>query len=195
MSKQGHSNFKLLSLALTWSIVACGGDERRPGSSGNGEGLAPGETHCLGAVCGAGQYCEGGAVCIPGCTSDANCLEGVHCVNVDEFSHVGTCDSAPPTPTTDTPEREASCDGYAAHAKACGLLASEAEAIRQVCGQADLPTKQAMIACNASESCQELLACSGLQCFTSSDCPSSAPHCVLRTEVVDPFTDIPYHCR
>lgn len=50
-----------------------------------------------------------------------------------------------------------------------------------------------MIACNTAESCAEFEACSGVECFDDGDCGSG--HCLLRSEVVDPFTDVPYTCQ
>ena len=196
------TRLSVATLATSALVAACGGTETNPGgrpTGGSTSAQRTGETKCLSAVCGAGQYCEGGAICVPGCTSSANCLAGTECVDVDDFTHVGTCESGtsqpPPPPPPPPPKRDATCDGYATHAKECGLLASEAEAIRQSCDQMDAQTKTALVSCNASETCSELMGCSGVQCFEDEHCPPAKPDCVLRTEVVDPLTDQPYHCR
>jgi hypothetical protein len=71
----------------------------------------------------------------------------------------------------------------------------EAEAIRQVCEDLSADEQEAMIACDASESCGELRACSGVECFRDADCADDdKPHCLLREEVVDPFADVPFSC-
>ena len=161
--------------------------------------LKPGESTCATAVCEAGQFCEAGEFCSNGCVSDANCLAGVKCVDINPGSHIGVCANGS-NPASEgegegEPPPDNTCDGYATHAQQCGLRASEAEGIRQTCDQASANTKRAMIACNASTSCGEFLSCSGLQCFQDSDCPSTASHCLQRSEVTDPFHDVPYHCR
>jgi hypothetical protein len=161
--------------------------------------LKDGESTCATGVCEPGQFCQAAEFCSNGCVSDANCLTGVKCVDINPGSHVGVCENGNNPAGEGEGEGETppdnTCDGYATHAQQCGLRASEAEGIRQVCDQASANTKSAMIACNASTTCSEFLSCSGLQCFQDSDCPSSASHCLQRSEVVDPFNDVPYHCR
>jgi hypothetical protein len=75
------------------------------------------------------------------------------------------------------------------------MLASEAEALRQSCDQLDADSKRALVACNAAESCGELLSCSGVECFTDAQCPPASPSCLRPAQVVDPFNDVPYTCR
>ena len=158
--------------------------------------LGDGQTACNNTVCAAGQYCFGPDLCVNGCTSDANCLDGTACVDINETTGEGVCENGTNDPG-DEGEGEAvvddTCDGYADHARACGLLASETAAIKLSCDQASADVQDAMIACNASTSCAEFRSCSGVECFSDDDCDGG--HCLQRSEVVDPFADFPYTCR
>lgn len=182
----------LLVLA-SFALANCGGKTVGSADSGETSTARTGYTNCASGRCSPGQYCSTNLVCLNGCVSDLNCLSDAKCVEISSVSGEGVCESSPPT--TILPPRDATCDSYAAHAQECGLLASEAEAIRQVCDQLDVGTKQALAACNASESCAELLSCSGLQCFNDGQCPPASPDCVTRDEVVDPLDDVLHTCR
>lgn len=193
--RHAHTPYAIFATALALALAACGGPDERTGPGG---GARTGYTSCSGTQCAPGQYCDTGLFCVNGCVSDLNCLPDARCVNVSSVSGAGICEAATtspnPTPVT-PPARDASCDGYAAHARECGMLASEAEALRQSCDQLDADSKRALVACNAAESCAELLSCSGVECFTDAQCPPASPRCLGRAQVVDPFNDVPYTCR
>ena len=158
-----------------------------------------GFTECNGVQCQPGQYCFGGGICANGCLSSVNCAEGQECRDDGGGDNAGVC-ADPDGPAGGEGEGEgegddpATCDGYATHAQSCGLRASEAEAIRQQCDQLTADQQSALIACNASESCSEFESCSGVQCFVDADC-GAGQHCLQRSEVVDPLSDVPYTCR
>lgn len=205
LSRTAHPLTGLLAAGLCLTLAACGGTEPGRSSSrsggtgggGGGGGTRTGYTACNGAQCAPGQYCANALFCQNGCTSDLNCLPDQRCIDINSVTGDGICSesAAPPPPPPPPPQRDATCDGYAAHARECGLAASEAEAIRQSCDQLDADTKRALVACNASETCGELLSCSGIQCFTNAHCPPASPSCLTRAQVVDPLSDVPYTCR
>jgi hypothetical protein len=137
---------------------------------------------------------------VNGCTSDANCQDSSSCVDISQTTATGICENGSNNPddngddnNTDPPPETGTCDAFADHAQSCGLLASEATAIKVSCDQATAAEQDAMIACDASESCDEFRGCVGVECFSDDDC--GGDHCLLRSEVVDPFTDIPYTCE
>lgn len=191
----------------TCLLFACGDDSEDPTERGF--------TECGQATCQPGQFCEDSrlAQCSNGCTSDLNCAANQTCQDPDFFNvgvcrsngqpsgpecGNGTCEQGETTgscPADCKPTRDATCDGYADHAKECGLLASAAEALRQECSQLDAETQRALVACNASETCGELLGCSGVECFEDGQCPRERPDCIYPAEVVDPFTEAPFTCR
>lgn len=162
------------------------------------DGAAPignGVTPCGGLQCGAGQYCFSPNQCVNGCTSDANCLDSSSCVDISDVTGDGICENGSngDEGEGEDPPDVGTCDGFAEHAEDCGLLRSEATAIKLVCDQASADEQDAMVACDSAESCDEFRACAGAECFTDDDC--GGDHCLLRSEVVDPFVDVPYTCQ
>lgn len=173
------------SFALVLALAACGGP------------IGNGVTPCGGLQCGAGQYCFSPNQCVNGCTSDANCQDGASCVDINDVTGDGICENGSNGEEGEgegePPPDEGTCDGFADHAEACGLLRSEATAIKLVCDQASANEQAAMIACDSAESCDEFRACAGAECFSDADC--NGAHCLQRSEVVDPFVDVPYTCQ
>jgi hypothetical protein len=181
---------RFAALALTLGTLAgCGGE------------LRDGETECEFNVCAPGQYCDGGLFCSAGCTSDANCLSNSRCVDINSVIGTGICEESAanpnpnPNPNPVPMTQDTTCDGYVNYAKSCGLLASQAEAIRLNCGQLDSQTQTALVACAASQSCSEFMTCSGVECFGDEQCPVAKADCIMPNEVVDPFVDVAFTCR
>lgn len=161
---------------IAFGLVGCGDDGGGAGGGGSsdddGGELDQGFTECGTQTCQPGTHCLNGA-CVPGCVSNTNCAEGEDC-DVDAVSGDGTCqDGATGEGGSDpTGGHTSDCDGFAAYAQECGLAASFAEAIRQSCDGASAQEKQGMIACAASESCDEFMSCSGAECFADDQCTS-----------------------
>lgn len=181
------------TLLMACGTQACGADSADPADSSH---VGDGFTACGDATCQPGQYCFGPDTCVAGCTSDANCVDDTPCVDIDAGTHVGVCQNGANDPGEGEGEGEESstCDSYADHTHACGLAASEATAIKLSCDQAAHDVRLAMIACDAAETCDELRSCSGVECFADADCGAGGD-CLLRSDVVDPFADVPYTCR
>ena len=181
------SSSAVLSASFALVLAACGG------APPTGNGVTP----CGGLQCGAGQYCFSPNQCVNGCTSDANCLDGAACVDINDVTGDGICENGSNGDEGESeredPAEVGTCDGFADHAEDCGLLRSEATAIKLVCDEASAAEQDAMIACDSAESCNEFRACAGAECFTDDDC--GGDHCLLRSEVTDPFVDIPYTCQ
>jgi hypothetical protein len=173
---------KTLLIVLATLTVACGPTI----PTGNGV------TACGNTVCQAGQYCYGDGLCVNGCTSDANCQDDSSCVDISPTTATGICENGTNDNDNNQPPVSGNCDSFADHAQECGLLASEATAIKLTCDQATATEQDAMVACDASESCGEFRACVGVECFSDVDC--GGDHCVLRSEVSS-VTDIPYTCK
>ncbi len=175
---------------LIGALAACPPAEEDP--------LGQGFTDCNGQTCQPGQYCFGGGICENGCLSDVNCAEGQDCQDEDDFDRAGVCvDADVPSEGEgegEGPSEDGTCDSFADHAQDCGLPASDAAAIRASCNGLSADEQDALLACDAAESCDELRGCSGVECFSDDNCGSDAPHCLRSTEVVDPFTDIPFTC-
>jgi hypothetical protein len=112
-----------------------GGGSGGSGAGGTGGSGAP---ICGDSKCPAGQYCVAGVSCMPGCTADENCADDQRCGNIDDVSHVGTCE--------DIPMKD--CPGYLEKCDACG---GGELCTQQVCDAFSLDC----INCVAESSCSE----------------------------------------
>lgn len=116
-----------------------GGSGGTAGKGSGGSGNSTGGELCGAAKCPAGQYCVNGVSCTPGCTSNNDCASNQTCANIDDVTHVGTCQNVA---TKD-------CAGYLTKCQACngGELCTQ-----QVCDAYSLECVNCIAASNCDDS-------------------------------------------
>lgn len=151
----------VLSLLLTLPSCGGSGDSEENDKSGDGDGDGDGSgdgdgdgsgdgdgdgdrgsTTCGISTCESGQHCNNG-LCVNGCLTAENCSSDQTCEDIDDFSKIGTCKSAPTQP--DPVEKD--CTAFCAKMEAC----REPEA--EYCQDACTALSSACVTCYNDSNC------------------------------------------
>lgn len=178
----------LAMILCTASAVACGGEERAPGTtptnnnsssnnsnSNNNSAQNRGFTSCGGSTCQPGQYCRDDRFddCNNGCLSDLNCTDNQFCDKGN--ANTGVCQNKAPNPmnnnnnNTDQIQR---CKTACEDAQACGLfdVATTVECTA-ACGVLSDIQAKALADCVDNEGCGlGLPGCYNLECGPDYSC-------------------------